>query len=204
MAETADRCKTHTRIDSGLLQKLNDELSQIVKDGPEKYESTKGNNEEDENGYLKTCYNLAKLYNNLIKNDKNNAELFNKMGITDLNINMLNHFNDIVEPLTEEEKDKNQNILSTAADIGKEDENVNNKDPKDMVRDIMKYCGGTLDQITSAPHTNEFLSTNTTFSDTITKTIENENNELDYMITALHALGNHLFSDEIDEHGIII
>ena len=188
---------TKKAIDSGLLQKLNDELSQIVKDGPEKYESTKGNNEEDENGYLKTCYNLAKLYNNLIKNDKNNAELFNKMGITDLNINMLNHFNDIVEPLTEEEKDKNQNILSTGADIGKEDENVNKKDPKDMVRDIMKYCGGTLDQITSAPHTNEFLSTNTTFSDTITKTIENENNELDYMITALHALGNHLFSDEI-------
>ena len=188
---------TKKAIDSGLLQKLNDELSQIVKDGPEKYEANKGSNEEDQNGYLKTCYNLAKLYNNLIKNDKNNAELFNKMGITDLNINMLNHFNDIVEPLTEEEKAKNQNLLSTGADIGKEDENINNKDPKDMVRDIMKYCGGTLDQITSAPHTNEFLSTNTTFSDTITKTVENENNELDYMITALHALGNHLFSDEI-------
>ena len=44
----------------------------------EKYEENKGEN-EDENGYLKTCYNLSKLYNNWVKNDLNNVDKFNKM-----------------------------------------------------------------------------------------------------------------------------
>ena len=179
-------------IDCQLLKKLNEKISDIIKEGPEKYEENKNNNEEDENGYLKTCYNLAKLYNNLIKSDKNNADKFNRMGITDNIIQMLNHFNDIIEPLTDEEKNR---IISEASDK----DNVDNKQPKEMVFDIMKYNIGTLDQITEAPKSNEFLSTSTTFSDTITKTIGNEKNDIDYMITALHALGNHLSSEENKE-----
>ena len=50
-------------LDCGLLKQLNDEVSNIVQEGLEKYEENKGEN-EDENGYLKTCYNLSKLYNN--------------------------------------------------------------------------------------------------------------------------------------------
>ena len=38
----------------------------------------------------------------------NNVDKFNKMGITDNTINMLDHFNDKVEPKTEEEKVKEQ------------------------------------------------------------------------------------------------
>jgi hypothetical protein len=38
----------------------------------------------------------------------NNVDKFNKMGITDNTINMLDHFNDKVEPKTEEEKAKEE------------------------------------------------------------------------------------------------
>ena len=112
-------------LDIGLLQKLNDQVSKVIKEGPEKYEQKKDNNEdEDENGYLKTCYNLSKLYNNLVHDDMNNVDKFNKMGITDNTINMLDHFNDKVEPKTEEEKAKEQEKIKA------QEESKNKEEPK--------------------------------------------------------------------------
>ena len=90
-------------LDCGLLKLLNDEVSNIVQEDPEKYEENKGDN-KDENGYLKTCYNLSKLYHNLVKNDLNNVDKFNKIGITDNTMNMLKAFNDKVESKIEKEK----------------------------------------------------------------------------------------------------
>ena len=190
-------------IDCELIKKLNGRVSNIVRDGPEKYEENKDNNEEDENGYLKTCYNLSKLYNSLVQNDMNNVDKFNKMGITDNTVNMLDHFNDKVEPKTEEEKlaeinkKKGTSISSdkTEPESEEEEENVDNLKPTELVRGIMKNCAGALEQITVPPASNEYLSNKTTFGDTMNKTLENENNDTDYLVSALHSLGNHLFNE---------
>ena len=181
-------------LDCGLIKKINDKVSNIVKDGPEKYEQNKDNNEEDENGYLKTCYNLSKLYNSLVKNDMDNVDKFNRMGITDNTIKMLDHFNDKVEPKTEEEKEAELNRKKNLAALqnNEGEENIDNLKPTELVRGIMKNCGESLEQITVPPSSNEYLANKTTFGDTINKTLENENNEPDYLISALHALGNHL------------
>ena len=89
--------------------------------------------------------------------------------------------------------------LSSSVDsdsiVPEDNEDANYKMPKEMVRDIMKYSIGTLDQITVAPTSNEFLAKKTTFGDTISKTLENNNNDTDYLLTALHSLGNYLFNE---------
>ena len=167
-------------LDCGLLQKLNNQVSNIVKEGPAE--------NEDENNYLQTCYNLSKLYNNLVHNNIANVEKFNKMGITGNTLGMLDSFNDRVEPKTEEEKERE--ILRSRAPP-KEDE-VNYLRPPEMIRGIMNNCAGALEQITLPPASNEFLANNTKFGDTMNKTLENENNDEDYLVTALHALSNHL------------
>ena len=190
-----DAVNGQNALNNGLLKKLNDQVSTVIKEGPEKYEENKDANEDDEddeNGYLKTCHNLSKLYNNLVHDDMDNVDKFNKMGITDNTLNMLDHFNDKVEPKTEEEKQKDKDL--------KNKENADNNEPeiltpKDMVRDIMKNCAGTLEQITVPPQSNEFLANKTTFGDTMNNTLENENNDNDYIITSLHSLGNHLYNE---------
>ena len=182
-------------LNNGLLTKLNDQVSTIIKEGPEKYEEKKDpeeDDEEDENGYLKTCHNLSRLYNNLVHNDMDNVDKFNNMGITDNTLNMLDHFNDKVEPKTEEEKLKDKEP--------KNKENIDDNEyevltPKDMVRDIMKNCAGTLEQITVPPKSNEFLANKTTFGDTMNNTLENDNNDNNFINTSLHALGNHLYTE---------
>ena len=182
-------------LNNGLLTKLNDQVSTVIKEGPEKYEEKRDpeeDDEEDENGYLKTCHNLSRLYNNLVHNDMDNVDKFNNMGITDNTLNMLDHFNDKVEPKTEEEKLKDKEP--------KNKENIDDNEyeiltPKDMVRDIMKNCAGTLEQITVPPKSNEFLANKTTFGDTMNNTLENDNNDNNFINTSLHALGNHLYTE---------
>ena len=105
------------------------------------------------------------------------------------------------EPEEEEEKDdgKNMETLSSSAEsenaVPLDNEIADNKVPKEMVRDIMKYSLGTIDQITVAPTSNEFLAKKTTFGDTITKTLQNDNNDSENLLTGLHSLGNYLFSE---------
>ena len=200
-------------LDIGLLQKLNDQVSTVVKEGPEKYEQKKDNNEDDdENGYLKTCYNLSKLYNNLVHDDMNNVDKFNQMGITDNTINMLDQFNDKVEPKTVEEKEKKQEkSLEQEEAKEKENEIIEKKEedekgkekpkeetedltPEEMIRQIMQNCAGTLDQITVPPTSNEYLASKTNYADTMNKTLENDKNDKDYAVTSLHSLGNHLYT----------
>ena len=180
-------------LNIGLLKKLNDQVSAIVKEGPQKYEEKKDPNEEDdENGYLKTCYNLSKLYNTLVHDDMDNVDKFNKMGITDNTLNMLDQFNDKVEPLTEEEKAK---LLELKSEEKKPEEEVEVLTREEIVRAIMKNCVGTMDQITVPPASNEFLANKTNFNDVIDKTLENDNNDKDFIETSLHSLGNHLYSE---------
>ena len=76
-------------------------------------------------------------------------------------------------------------------------EEVEDLTPEQMIREIMKNCAGTLDQITVPPNSNEFLANKTNYGDTMNKTLENDNNEKDYIVTSLHSLGNHLY----DENG---
>ena len=96
----------------------------------------------------------------------------------------------------EQEDDNNLNAKSKENNISIDDNEIaDNNMPKEMVRDILQYSIGTLDQITVAPDSNEFLARKTSFSDTITKTLENDNNDIDILLTALHSLGNYLFNE---------
>ena len=171
-------------LDSGLIKKLNNKVQDVIRDGPA-YQENKTDQGDD---YLQTCYNLSKLYNNLVHNDINNVDKFNKMGITANTINMLDSFNDKVEPKTEEEKERE--ILRKRAPQKEED--VNYLRPPEMIRGIMKNCSGTLEQITVPPASNEYLASQTNFGETINKTLENDKNDEDYLISALKALSNHL------------
>jgi len=183
-------------LNSGLLKKLNDQVSVIVKEGPEKYEEKKDANEEEgENGYLKTCYNLAKLYNNLVQDDMDNVNKFSQMGITDNTINMLDHFNKKVEPKTPEEIEKERENESLGKADEKSEKENENLTPEEMVREIMKNCAGTMNQITVPTDSNEFLANKTNFYDTMCKILENPNNDKNYIITTLHSLGNHLYTE---------
>ena len=187
-------------IDSGLMKNLNVEVSNIIEEGPEKYEENK-DNDEDENGYLKTCFNLSKLYNSLVRNDMTNVDKFNNMGITEKTVKMLDHFNNNVEPKTEDEiaEEQNKKRLLEATNVDNvvipPEPNVDEMKPPQLVRGIMQNCAETLEQITVPPISNEFLATNTQFSDTINKTLDNENNDSDYMLSALRALSNHVYKD---------
>jgi len=187
-------------IDTGLMQKLNVEVSNIIELGPQKYEEAR-DNDEDENGYLKTCYNLSKLYNSLVRNDMDNVEKFNNMGITEKTVKMLDHFNNNVEPKTEDEiaEEQNKKRYLEASNVDNvvipPEPSVDEMKPPQLVRGIMQNCAETLEQITVPPVSNEFLSTNTQFIDTINKTLDIENNDSDYMLSALHALSNHVYKD---------
>ena len=129
------------------------------------------NEKEDENGYLKTCYNLSRLYDNLVKNDLNNVDKFNKMGITDNTLNMLKVFNDKVEPMTEEERlAETRKPISDSIDRDS-DEYANYLRPPELIRGIMKHCAGTLEEVTVPPNSNEYLANNTDFGDTMNKNI---------------------------------
>ena len=91
---------------------------------------------------------------------------------------------------------QDEDNTSSEKDLTPEDnENAENKLPSEMVRDIMKYSMGTLDQITVAPDSNEFLAKKTSFGDTITKTLQNDINDKKYLLTGLHSLGNYLFNE---------
>ena len=83
-----------------------------------------------------------------------NVDKFNKMGITDNTLNMLDQFNDKVEPLTEEEKAK---LLELKSEEKKPEEEVEVLTREEIVRAIMKNCVGTMDQITVPPASNEFF-----------------------------------------------
>ena len=191
-------------IDCKLLKKINGYISDIIREKSGKNESTYDENEKDENEYLKICYNLSKLYNKLVHYDMDNVDKFNKMGITESIITMLDQFNDRVEPKTEEEiaeiNKKKGTILEFEFENNKNELEDKNKNieilkPNELVRGIMKNCGKALEQITIPPASNEYLSNKTTFGDVMNKTLENENNDTDYFISALHSLGNHFFEN---------
>ena len=141
-------------INSGLFQILNNEVSKVLKDGPEKYSQNKDNpnQEEDPNGYLKTCFNLAKLYNSLLKNDLDSIDKYNKLGVTENTVKMLDTFNDKMKPLTEEEKEeenaKKCQLLRTLNNRGELSKNkLGKKDEKKPPIQCIKIDGKELEKL---------------------------------------------------------
>ena len=63
-----------------------------------------------------------------------------------------------------------------------------------MIRGI-KHCSGTLEQIIVPPASNKNLASQTGFGETINKTLENDKNDENYLISALKALSNHLINN---------
>ena len=65
---------------------------------------------------------------------------------------------------------------------------------KDLIKSIMSNSIGTLEEVTTNENSIDYLSNKTPFGETILKTLENENNDLDYILTALNALNNYLYT----------
>ena len=63
------------------------------------------------------------------------------------------------------------------------------------VRGIMMNSIKYLDKITSDPEVNKYISSNTSFNSYIVISIKNENNDNNYLVTALHCFGNYLLSE---------
>ena len=82
-----------------------------------------------------------------------------------------------------------------ALNRNEDEENINDFTPKEIVRGIMKNNAQCLEQITVPQTSNDYLATKTTFGDTINKTLENENNDIEYLKSASHALSNHLLAE---------
>ena len=61
----------------------------------------------------------------------------------------------------------------------------------------MQNSISTLDSITISNDANIHLS-GTKFTDVVTTSLENKANEIPYITTALHALGNHLYTEAGD------
>ena len=64
-----------------------------------------------------------------------------------------------------------------------------------FVRGIMMNCINYLDSITSIPEVNKYLTSNTFFNSYIVSSIQNENNDNNYLVVALHCFGNYLLSE---------
>ena len=76
----------------------------------------------------------------------------------------------------EEEKEKEKDLAEKKPEEESEKpvEEVEDLTPEQMIREIMKNCAGTLDQITVPPNSNEFLANKTNYGDTMNKTLEND------------------------------
>ena len=122
-------------------------------------------------------FNLSKLYNILLINNEENIEEFCNNGIIENIISFINTFYNKIE---------------------KEDENKENK-IINYAKGIMKNSINSLDQITKLPKANIYLKKNN-FDEIINKTLKNENNEIDYIIIALHTLGNYHIPKEKNEN----
>ena len=113
-------------------------------------------------------FNLSKLYNILLVNNKENIEEFCNNGITEDIISFLNAFYNKIE---------------------KEDENIENK-TINYSKGIMKNSINSLEQISTISKANIYLNKKN-FDEIINKTLKNENNEVDYILIALHTIGNY-------------
>ena len=92
----------------------------------------------------------------------------------------------------EKEESTNNSSFLSGGEESKREEKVN------FVRGIMKNTVNTLDQITISTDANTYLAKKTNFSDCIIKCLKNENNELDFIIPALHSIGSYIQMDVDD------
>ena len=65
-------------------------------------------------------------------------------------------------------------------------------------RGIMMNCINFLDIITTIPEANNYISSNTSFNKYIILAIQNDNNDNNFLIVALHCLGNYILSEAGD------
>ena len=173
-------------VNSGLITKLKNEVSQL--------------NQVDNEDII---INLTSLYNSLVLNNMDNVEAFCKLGITDNTLFWLESF----APKVVSSQGEVRNVthatinLDMTQNMNKEEQPTqaasSKKDKCWLVKGIMQNSISTLDSITISNDANIHLS-GTKFTDVVTTSLENKANEIPYITTALHALGNHLYTEAGD------
>ena len=217
----ANKPNLQKALDIGLLKKLND-LVLKTKDELENQQNEENEN-LDTNANLKNIYNLTKIYNKLADVDPINVQKFNSMGISNNSINFMNKFNEIIEPMSEEEKrsrirqklyndnkkDKEDESLNVEndnklneekkeeeGDFKDDDKDVNIKTKNELIRGIMGNSMNVMKKVTADPNNNEYIANETPFSDTLLKTLDNKNNDKTFISSGLHALENYLKTEK--------
>lgn len=197
-------------INSGLVKQLNDQVSKFKEDDSDKTIGKGSSN--NNNDYIKSIFNLTKLYNKIANKDPGSLEKFNSMGMTDNSVKFLNKFNNLVEPLNVEErrnraaddKDKtiarnkmNLDTLSTDDDsLDDDDEDVDNKTKNELIVGIMSNSMNTMKKVTASDKNNEFIANKTPFGDTCIKTLGNPNTDKGIVGNGLKALDNYLRNEK--------
>lgn len=173
-------------VESGLITKYKNEVSQL--------------NQVDNEDII---INLTSLYNSLVLNNLENVESFCKLNITDNVVFWLESFAPKV--VNTQGEVRNVTHATINLDLTKElpsaekpaEGTTSKKDKCFLVKGIMQNSISTLDSITISNQANVHLS-RTKFTDIVTSSLGNTANEVQYIIVALHSLGNHLYSEAGD------
>ena len=183
------------------------------------YDLTKDNIDN----YHKILCKLTEFYYYLVKNNPENSDKLCDYDITRNVVKYIDIFNSKIQPKSAEEKEievqQNQLELFKNEEEKNEKEKINNNEndfddelykaysfksnklqhktsPKNnYIRGIMMNCIYYLDCITTIPDVNKYLSTNTSFNRYLMISIQNENNDNNFIVIALHCFGNYLMSE---------
>ena len=144
---------------------------------------------------------------------KNKEELLNKMKKLNVDEIQMNAIENKINEAQNENLDGNTIrvkviIRESYSQIPKEEKNfdfiVDDENKIDYVKSTMKNSINCLDKITISNESNIYLSNKTNFISTIIKTIKNENHNINFLIIALHSLGNFFFNEEITKKNSIL
>ena len=142
---------------------------------------------------------------------KNKEELINKMKKLNVDEIQMNAIENKINEAQNENLDGNTIRVkvvireSYSSQIPKEEKEnyfdfiVDDDNKIDYVKSTMKNSINCLDKITISNESNIYLSNKTNFISTIIKTIKNENHNINFLIIALHSLGNFFFNEEINK-----
>ena len=135
---TKPNCKK--AIDSGLLKKLNDQVSKL-KGEPDTGRTVDKGSVSNPNEYIKSIFNLTKLYNKIANTDPNSLGKFNSMGMTENSVKFLGQFNNQLEPLNVEERQKT--VIRTRNSLWKKQRDVDVSKDKSLSRNKMALDSAT-------------------------------------------------------------
>jgi len=134
---------------------------------------------------LNNSMNDGSVKNDSIKSYKNNKENKKENNIENNKENNIKNDENIL----------NDELFDAYSFSSNKLQNKKTKKSINYVRGIMMNCINYLDKITTIADVNKYISSNTSFNKYIMSSIKNENNDNNFLVIALHCLGNYLVSE---------